>query len=72
MCDGWDLWWLYFEASGTGKLDEVLNFGTLDSGRFAWARVICVPLMSVSNTQVAQTLMERVIAAAPILESAAA
>ena len=65
VCDGWDLWWLYFEESGSESLDKVLEFGAVDPGRVEWARVICFPLMSISNMQILQELMSRVIAASP-------
>jgi hypothetical protein len=59
-CEEWDLWRLYFEWSSR-ELGSVLQFGALDDGRIASARVIAVPLFSIDSIEQVLETANRVL-----------
>ncbi len=60
LCNGWDLWWLFFKMNEKVKLGEVLECENADSGRIAWARYIGVPLVSISSIEEAVRLAQAI------------
>ena len=65
VCGEWDIWRLLFEWAVDRELGKVLMFTDTDQGRIAWARLIAVPLFSISRIEDVTDLMGRVLASAP-------
>lgn len=64
VCDVWDLWSLYFEW-GERTPEVVIKYGSLAGGRIESARLIAVPLYSISSIENVVDLAERLRAPTP-------
>lgn len=64
-CKEWDIWHMYFDWVPDRKLGQILSVGRAGDGRIEWARLIAVPLFSISRIEDVAALMSRVIDAAP-------
>jgi len=60
VCDGWDIWSLFFKHHQERPLGQVLEFADIDQGRIKWARLIAVPLLSITRIDDARVLAQRV------------
>jgi hypothetical protein len=60
ICDGWDIWWLFFEANKTRAVRELLEYADVDQGRIVWARLIAVPLFSINRIEDVLDLMAKI------------
>jgi hypothetical protein len=49
LCDGWDIWSLFFKFAKEPSFGQVMEFNNIDSGRIEWARLIAVPLLSITR-----------------------
>lgn len=58
----WDIWSLYFAWGESKELGKVHRYGETDEGRIEWARLIAVPLFSISRIEDVVDLMDRAAA----------
>lgn len=64
VCDGWDVWYLYFDG-GERTPDTVLTYENIDDGRIESARLIAVPLFSIASIEQVVALSNRLHALTP-------
>jgi hypothetical protein len=63
--DQWDLWNVFYKHIDRRELGAILNYSNADEGRIIDARLIAVPLFSISRIQEVTALVDRVITAWP-------
>lgn len=49
VCDGWDMWWIFFKHAQAKTLGKVLTCDDADEGRIAWSRLAAVPYSRLSE-----------------------
>jgi hypothetical protein len=69
--DQWDLWNMFYKHIEQREQGAILNYSNADEGRIIEARLIAVPLFSISRIQEVTALMDRVITAWPDASEAA-
>lgn len=65
LCKEWDIWSLFFYYAESQDLDKVLVFDDLEEERIGWARLITVPLVTITRIEDVGDLMRRVIESTP-------
>jgi hypothetical protein len=65
VCREWDIWGLYFDWGQSRELGKVLAYEAIDGGRIGWARLIAVPLFSITRIEDVVRLMDEVLVSKP-------
>ncbi len=60
FCRLWDIWYLFFDWNHDQNLEKVISIASADRGRIEWARVLAVPLYSITRVEDAEQLMTQV------------
>lgn len=60
ICKPWDIWYLYFDWSGTTSKGEIMAHFDADNGRIARSRLKAVPLYSIRKIEDVKTILDEV------------